>query len=646
MGSPEVRLFVDDELIRSLPFEGERLRIGRRPENDLVIEDLAVSRMHAVLVREADGRVVLEDAGSGNGSYLDGERIEGRAEIPPGRPVRMGRHVIVWVGLDGAAAEPDLPAPQSEASGSQASAPASGEASLFDFALEEDLSSDAAIDDDGVSFDDLAPLPEDDAAMGADDLLAPDTEPPMAPEAGDRPLPPVADDPTDRPLPSAAVESGDRPLPPVADDPTDRPPLADESTDRPLPPVASEPDAPLPAEPDRPLPPVSQEEIPVPTLEMDASAVQVTPVPADPGADPLVRPEEPALHAGLVVQHRGALLRVVAWDADRMCIGRGDDCEILLDETGVSRRHALLVRDGATHEVRDLESINGTEVNGESVRRRVLEAGDVIRIEDFQLTFLLDHSPIADEVQVEKAESRVARGESEGPLDLTLIREITDPGQDATGDPVAAELDEATVSIPIPEEPTISIPPPAEDVSDVSSGAELDGSEADLFADEDSNPLLETSLDDQEPADLFAVEPEPDVEATVVAPELVAPEVEAPDAVAPELEPVDAEPLPRLDVLDDGSEAPALEVLDEPLDDELKDDAEPAPLTTLIVPEAEAVAEGPSAPAVQGVAQHGGLSFELGLSEGELPEALARALEEAEDGELRIPVELRIRRSD
>ncbi|MDJ0789535.1 MAG: hypothetical protein QNK05_22305, partial [Myxococcota bacterium] len=118
------------------------------------------------------------------------------------------------------------------------------------------------------------------------------------------------------------------------------------------------------------------------------------------------------------------------------------------------------------------------------------------------------------------------------------------------------------------------------------------------------------------------------------------------DPALPQLEPEDAEPLPRLDVLDDGSEAPALEILDEPLDDELKDDAEPAPLTTLIVPEAEAVAEGPSAPAVQGVAQHGGLSFELGLSEGELPEALARALEEAEDGELRIPVELRIRRSD
>ncbi len=51
------------------------LRIGRTPDNDLVLEDLEVSRHHAELRKTADGRYVIADVGSHNGTFVNGRRI-------------------------------------------------------------------------------------------------------------------------------------------------------------------------------------------------------------------------------------------------------------------------------------------------------------------------------------------------------------------------------------------------------------------------------------------------------------------------------------------------------------------------------------------------------------------------------------------
>jgi hypothetical protein len=68
----------------------DRITIGRTSNNDVVITDASVSRLHAY-VREADGWVVA-DAGSKNGSWLGDARLEPRRELalPPGAVLRFG----------------------------------------------------------------------------------------------------------------------------------------------------------------------------------------------------------------------------------------------------------------------------------------------------------------------------------------------------------------------------------------------------------------------------------------------------------------------------------------------------------------------------------------------------------------------------
>ncbi len=55
--------------------QGKRLSIGRTKENDVTIDHTSVSKMHASLLLNSEGKLVIADTGSTNGTYLNGERI-------------------------------------------------------------------------------------------------------------------------------------------------------------------------------------------------------------------------------------------------------------------------------------------------------------------------------------------------------------------------------------------------------------------------------------------------------------------------------------------------------------------------------------------------------------------------------------------
>jgi pSer/pThr/pTyr-binding forkhead associated (FHA) protein len=65
---------------------------------------------------------------------------------------------------------------------------------------------------------------------------------------------------------------------------------------------------------------------------------------------------------------------------DRVVLGRGAACDVVLREARVSRAHAALVRERGAWWVEDLGSRNGTWCDGERVSRRRLRDGDVIEL--------------------------------------------------------------------------------------------------------------------------------------------------------------------------------------------------------------------------------------------------------------------------
>lgn len=71
-----------------------RVRIGRALDNDIVVDDLLVSRHHAELRTAHDGSYELIDLGSHNGTYVDGRRVNGRVRLRDGALVSVGHTLL------------------------------------------------------------------------------------------------------------------------------------------------------------------------------------------------------------------------------------------------------------------------------------------------------------------------------------------------------------------------------------------------------------------------------------------------------------------------------------------------------------------------------------------------------------------------
>jgi pSer/pThr/pTyr-binding forkhead associated (FHA) protein len=81
-----------------LPLTSPRCTVGSSGESDLVVDDPSVSRTH-VLLEQLGGAWFVEDLGSRNGTYLNGQRITGRRVMRPGDELRLGLVRIVLRGL-------------------------------------------------------------------------------------------------------------------------------------------------------------------------------------------------------------------------------------------------------------------------------------------------------------------------------------------------------------------------------------------------------------------------------------------------------------------------------------------------------------------------------------------------------------------
>ncbi len=79
----------------SFALEGDRLTVGRRPESDVFLDDVTVSRDHALIVRRGSD-YYLDDCGSLNGTYVNRSRIESH-RLVDGDELQIGKYKLAFL---------------------------------------------------------------------------------------------------------------------------------------------------------------------------------------------------------------------------------------------------------------------------------------------------------------------------------------------------------------------------------------------------------------------------------------------------------------------------------------------------------------------------------------------------------------------
>jgi hypothetical protein len=92
---PKMIVSLDGVVIREVQLTKDRTSLGRRPYNDVVIDNLAVSGEHAVL-QMSGSEVYLEDLNSTNGSYVNGKAVK-KQHLTNGDTVEIGKYKIKYV---------------------------------------------------------------------------------------------------------------------------------------------------------------------------------------------------------------------------------------------------------------------------------------------------------------------------------------------------------------------------------------------------------------------------------------------------------------------------------------------------------------------------------------------------------------------
>jgi pSer/pThr/pTyr-binding forkhead associated (FHA) protein len=79
----------------SFTLSDERISIGRTPDAGVFLDDVTVSRNHALLVRRKDG-LYIDDLGSLNGTYVNRRRIESH-QLADGDEIQIGKYKLSYL---------------------------------------------------------------------------------------------------------------------------------------------------------------------------------------------------------------------------------------------------------------------------------------------------------------------------------------------------------------------------------------------------------------------------------------------------------------------------------------------------------------------------------------------------------------------
>jgi pSer/pThr/pTyr-binding forkhead associated (FHA) protein/NADPH-dependent 2,4-dienoyl-CoA reductase/sulfur reductase-like enzyme len=407
---------------------GDLTRVGRGPDNDLVLADPLVSGRHAEIRASGEGYVVA-DVGSRNGTFVRGERITGPVALSDGSEIRFGDTVAVLnlpapavlpppeasptqIGMPVGAAvsglfvQPDalvVPVePRERAVGVLEGAGTRFELVGSEISIGRDPASDIALSDPAVSgthaqltehegllyLRDLgsrngtyvdAVLVTTPHAMGDGEVIhVGETDLTFhAPAGAGRPPAEAAPVPPEAPAPAPPEVPAPAPAPPGPVEPAPAAP----SPPPPSPAAPAQPAAPAPAAPGPPTPP--------PPATAPPSAPPAAPPTAEAPPPPAApAPSVPTVR--LVVEAGPFVGNAFALTPPEVRLGRDPESDVALADPTVSWQHARLTAHAAAWTITDLGSTNGTRVNGERIepnRATPIDPGAEIRLGDAVLRF-------------------------------------------------------------------------------------------------------------------------------------------------------------------------------------------------------------------------------------------------------------------
>lgn len=110
----------------------------------------------------------------------------------------------------------------------------------------------------------------------------------------------------------------------------------------------------------------------------------------------------------LVVSLDGVIIKEAPLTEEKTTLGRRPYNDIVIDNLAVSGEHAVLQKVGADTFIEDLNSTNGTYVNGKSVKRQVLVHNDTIEVGKYKIKYLFEPGSDFERTMIMKASSQPA----------------------------------------------------------------------------------------------------------------------------------------------------------------------------------------------------------------------------------------------
>lgn len=93
----------------------------------------------------------------------------------------------------------------------------------------------------------------------------------------------------------------------------------------------------------------------------------------------------------MIVSLDGVVIKEFELTKDRTTLGRRPYNDVVIDNLAISGEHLLLLRNGPQVQIEDLNSTNGTFVNGKAVKLQALAHGDLIEVGKYKVKFLQDN---------------------------------------------------------------------------------------------------------------------------------------------------------------------------------------------------------------------------------------------------------------